>query len=51
MWFVNRSDEGVIHGRYFEPLPVEIIALILTAMSVLGQSRIDVATDSRDLAD
>ncbi|KAG1791926.1 uncharacterized protein HD556DRAFT_1240024, partial [Suillus plorans] len=32
MWFVNRSDEGVIHSRYFEPLPVEIIALILTAI-------------------
>ncbi|KAG1779235.1 hypothetical protein EV702DRAFT_966204 [Suillus placidus] len=46
MWFANRNDEGVIHGRYFEPLPVEIIALILTAVSVLGQSSIDVATDS-----
>ncbi|KAG1768735.1 hypothetical protein EV702DRAFT_927296, partial [Suillus placidus] len=33
MWFANRNDEGVIHGRYFEPLPVEIIALILTAVS------------------
>ncbi|KAG1779093.1 hypothetical protein EV702DRAFT_1195608 [Suillus placidus] len=32
MWFANRNDEGVIHGRYFEPLPVEIIALILTAI-------------------
>ncbi|KAG1775839.1 hypothetical protein EV702DRAFT_1233191 [Suillus placidus] len=32
MWFANRNDEGVIQGRYFEPLPVEIIALILTAI-------------------
>ncbi|KAG2127609.1 uncharacterized protein EDB93DRAFT_1096419, partial [Suillus bovinus] len=32
MWFMNRSDEGVICGKYFEPLPVEIIALILTAI-------------------
>ncbi|KAG1837061.1 hypothetical protein F4604DRAFT_1530752, partial [Suillus subluteus] len=33
MWFANRSDEGVIHGRYFNPLPVELLALILTAVS------------------
>ncbi|KAG1774494.1 hypothetical protein EV702DRAFT_1280597 [Suillus placidus] len=32
MWFANCNDEGVIHGRYFEPLPVEIIALILMAI-------------------
>ncbi|KAG1858161.1 hypothetical protein F4604DRAFT_1931188 [Suillus subluteus] len=32
MWFANRSDEGVIHGRYFNPLPVELLALILTAI-------------------
>ncbi|KAG2159434.1 uncharacterized protein EDB93DRAFT_1055562, partial [Suillus bovinus] len=33
MWFMNRSDEGVIHSKYFEPLLVEIIALILMAVS------------------
>ncbi|KAG1845928.1 hypothetical protein F4604DRAFT_1688561 [Suillus subluteus] len=32
MWFANHSDEGVIHGRYFNPLPVELLALILTAI-------------------
>ncbi|KAG1867731.1 hypothetical protein F4604DRAFT_1927535 [Suillus subluteus] len=32
MWFANCSDEGVIHGRYFNPLPVELLALILTAI-------------------
>ncbi|KAG2158762.1 uncharacterized protein EDB93DRAFT_1076559 [Suillus bovinus] len=45
MWFMNRSDKGVIHGKYFEPLPVEIIALILMAVSVFKQFSIDVATD------
>ncbi|KAG2082523.1 hypothetical protein BD769DRAFT_1331886, partial [Suillus cothurnatus] len=33
MWFANCSDKGVIHGRYFDPLPVELLALILTAVS------------------
>ncbi|KAG2144438.1 uncharacterized protein EDB93DRAFT_1087685 [Suillus bovinus] len=45
MWFMNCSDEGFIYGKYFEPLPVEIIVLILTAVSVFKQSSIDVATD------
>ncbi|KAG2369329.1 hypothetical protein BDR07DRAFT_1476947 [Suillus spraguei] len=30
MWFANRNDEGVIHSKYFDPLPLEILALILT---------------------
>jgi hypothetical protein len=45
MWFANCSDKGVIHGRYFDPLPVELLALILTAVSVFGQSCVDVAAD------
>ncbi|KAG2138769.1 hypothetical protein BD769DRAFT_1351176 [Suillus cothurnatus] len=45
MWFANHSDEGVIHGRYFDPLPVELLALILTAVSVFGKSCVDAAAD------
>ncbi|KAG1739155.1 uncharacterized protein EDB91DRAFT_1248911 [Suillus paluster] len=32
MWFANCNDEGVIHSKYFNPLPVEILVLILTAI-------------------
>ncbi|KAG1804409.1 uncharacterized protein BJ212DRAFT_1284416, partial [Suillus subaureus] len=32
MWFANHGDKGVIHRRYFDPLPVELLALILTAI-------------------
>ncbi|KAH7920043.1 hypothetical protein BV22DRAFT_1021966, partial [Leucogyrophana mollusca] len=31
MWFANRHDEGVIYHQYFDPMPVETIALVLTA--------------------
>ncbi|KAG2743289.1 hypothetical protein P692DRAFT_201692834, partial [Suillus brevipes Sb2] len=33
MWFANRCDEGIVHAKYFDPLPVQTIALILTAVS------------------
>ncbi|KAG1732916.1 uncharacterized protein EDB91DRAFT_1151042 [Suillus paluster] len=32
MWFTNRSDEGIVYAKYFDPLPVQTIALILTAI-------------------
>ncbi|KAG1784954.1 uncharacterized protein HD556DRAFT_1250576, partial [Suillus plorans] len=32
MWFANRNDEGVIYSKYFDPLPVKLLALILTAI-------------------
>ncbi|KAG2106484.1 hypothetical protein BD769DRAFT_1675906 [Suillus cothurnatus] len=32
MWFANRSDEGIIHNKYFDPMPIEVIALTLTAI-------------------
>ncbi|KAG2352339.1 hypothetical protein BDR07DRAFT_1314092, partial [Suillus spraguei] len=32
MWFANRNDEGVIHSKYFDPFPVETLALVLTAI-------------------
>ncbi|KAG2145165.1 hypothetical protein DEU56DRAFT_899942 [Suillus clintonianus] len=32
MWFANRHDEGVIHHKYFNPMPVEVIALVLTTI-------------------
>ncbi|KAG1796856.1 hypothetical protein EV424DRAFT_1274860, partial [Suillus variegatus] len=30
MWFLNRSDEGIIYHKYFNPMPVKTIALVLT---------------------
>ncbi|KAG1761821.1 hypothetical protein EV702DRAFT_1038949 [Suillus placidus] len=32
MWFANRHDEGVVHHKYFDPMPIEVIALVLTAI-------------------
>ncbi|KAG1892034.1 hypothetical protein F4604DRAFT_1564880, partial [Suillus subluteus] len=32
MWFANRSDEGIVYAKYFDPLPIQTIALILTAL-------------------
>ncbi|KAG1836803.1 hypothetical protein DFJ58DRAFT_611510, partial [Suillus subalutaceus] len=32
MWFANRNDEGVIYHKYFNPMPVEVVALVLTAI-------------------
>ncbi|KAG2366104.1 hypothetical protein BDR07DRAFT_1275332 [Suillus spraguei] len=34
MWFANRSDEGIIYAKYFDPLLVEILALVLMVVSV-----------------
>ncbi|KAG2096658.1 hypothetical protein BD769DRAFT_1335435, partial [Suillus cothurnatus] len=32
MWFANRIDEGIVYARYFDPLPVKMLALVLTVM-------------------
>ncbi|KAG1871483.1 hypothetical protein F4604DRAFT_1583260 [Suillus subluteus] len=32
MWFANRSDEGIVHNKYFNPMPIKVIALTLTAI-------------------
>ncbi|KAG1847773.1 hypothetical protein C8R48DRAFT_586216, partial [Suillus tomentosus] len=32
MWFANRGDEGIVHNKYFKPMPIEVIALTLTAI-------------------
>ncbi|KAG1796663.1 uncharacterized protein HD556DRAFT_1441342 [Suillus plorans] len=32
MWFANQGDEGIIHNKYFKPMPIEVIALTLTAI-------------------
>ncbi|KIK32086.1 hypothetical protein CY34DRAFT_38169, partial [Suillus luteus UH-Slu-Lm8-n1] len=32
MWFANRSDEGIIYNKYFNPMPIKVIALMLTAI-------------------
>ncbi|KAG1850229.1 hypothetical protein DFJ58DRAFT_842503 [Suillus subalutaceus] len=31
MWFTNRSDKGVIYHKYFNPIPVRAVALMLMA--------------------
>ncbi|KAG2089200.1 hypothetical protein BD769DRAFT_1372151, partial [Suillus cothurnatus] len=38
MWFLNRSDEGVIYHKYFDPIPIKTIALVLTAVSRFSNS-------------
>lgn len=45
MWFANRCDEGIVHAKYFDPLPVQTIALILTAVSVFSDSDVRTATE------
>ncbi|KAG1846746.1 hypothetical protein F4604DRAFT_1594844 [Suillus subluteus] len=32
MWFANRIDEGIVYASYFDPLPVKLIALVLTVV-------------------
>ncbi|KAG0698268.1 hypothetical protein DFH29DRAFT_855997 [Suillus ampliporus] len=32
MWFTNRNDEGIIYYKYFSPVPVRAVALVLTAI-------------------
>lgn len=32
MWFANRSDEGIVYNQYFNPMPIKVIALMLTAI-------------------
>jgi hypothetical protein len=46
MWFANRSDEGIVYAKYFDPLPVQTMALVLTAVSVFSDSDVHAATDS-----
>ncbi|KAG1868179.1 hypothetical protein C8R48DRAFT_542761, partial [Suillus tomentosus] len=33
MWFANRSDEGIVYNKFFNPMPIKVIALTLTAVS------------------
>ncbi|KAG2063500.1 hypothetical protein BDR04DRAFT_1037798, partial [Suillus decipiens] len=35
MWFANRHNEGVVYHEYFNPMPIEVIALVLTTVSLL----------------
>jgi hypothetical protein len=53
MWFANRNDEGIIYHKYFNPIPTEVIALVLTAMSHILYSYIEVngAEDASSLID
>ncbi|KAG0698766.1 hypothetical protein DFH29DRAFT_877762 [Suillus ampliporus] len=32
MWFVNHWDEGVVHNKYFDPIPIPTVALVLTVI-------------------
>jgi hypothetical protein len=38
MWFLNQSDEGVIYHKYFNPIPIKTIALMLMAVSRFSNS-------------
>ncbi|KAG1867723.1 hypothetical protein F4604DRAFT_1927517 [Suillus subluteus] len=32
MWFANRHDKGIIYHKYFNPMPIEVITLVLTTI-------------------
>ncbi|KAG1803341.1 uncharacterized protein BJ212DRAFT_1487052 [Suillus subaureus] len=32
MWFANRSDEGILYAKYFDPLPLKLMVLVLMVM-------------------
>ncbi|KAI0287420.1 hypothetical protein BC826DRAFT_917178, partial [Russula brevipes] len=32
IWFANRIDEGVLYSKFFRPIPLPTIALVLTAI-------------------
>ncbi|KAG0694510.1 hypothetical protein DFH29DRAFT_815272 [Suillus ampliporus] len=36
MWFANQNDEGIIYHKYFNPMPIEVVALVLTAVSQIS---------------
>jgi hypothetical protein len=42
MWFANRNDEGVVYHKYFNPIPVEVVVLVLTAVSYVSSSYVKV---------
>jgi hypothetical protein len=33
-FFRSKSDRGILHSETFSPIPLELIALVLTAVSV-----------------
>ncbi|KAG1801166.1 uncharacterized protein BJ212DRAFT_1210674, partial [Suillus subaureus] len=33
MWFANCSDKGILYAKYFDPLPLKLMALVLTVVS------------------
>jgi hypothetical protein len=35
IWFANRSDEGVVFSKFFEPISLPTITLVLTAVSTV----------------
>jgi hypothetical protein len=40
MWFVNHIDKGIVYAEYFDPLPVKMMALVLTVVSIFEPSDI-----------
>ncbi|KAG2111753.1 hypothetical protein DEU56DRAFT_985303 [Suillus clintonianus] len=32
MWFANRNDEGIVYNQFFNPMPIKLIALMLTTI-------------------
>ncbi|KAG1876867.1 hypothetical protein C8R48DRAFT_590841, partial [Suillus tomentosus] len=33
MWFANQNNEGIVYPKYFDPMPVEVVALVITCVS------------------
>ncbi|KAG2043547.1 hypothetical protein BDR03DRAFT_851630, partial [Suillus americanus] len=38
MWFANCIDKGIVYASYFDPLPVKLIALVLTVVNLFESS-------------
>ncbi|KAG2157732.1 uncharacterized protein EDB93DRAFT_1078390 [Suillus bovinus] len=36
MWFANQTNESIVYAKYLDPLPIQTITLILTAVSVFN---------------
>jgi hypothetical protein len=46
VWFAKRLDEGVVNPKFFYPIPLPTIALVLTAVSFCSFLIVRVLTPS-----
>jgi hypothetical protein len=44
MWFQNKRDKGVVFTKLFKPIPVQAIALVLTAVRYIICATVQILT-------